>query len=87
MLEGTLSDAIFAASLDEVVAGSAPPVYGDPQTFFAGTHPSAGLRTLLDEALGRVACGKKDAPSVIWLETNLGGGRICHVSDPTPPTP
>ncbi|HUP21987.1 MAG TPA: hypothetical protein VNB06_03495, partial [Thermoanaerobaculia bacterium] len=30
-------------------------VYGDPKTFFAGTHPSAGLKTLLDEALGR-AC-------------------------------
>ncbi len=75
VLEGTLSDAIFAASLDEVVAGSAPAVYGDPATFFASTHPSAGLRTLLDEALGRVGGGKKDASSVIRLETNLGGGK------------
>lgn len=75
VLEGTLSEAIFAASLDEVVAGSAPAVYGDPKTFFAGTHPSAGLKTLLDEALGRVGGGKPDAPSVIRLETNLGGGK------------
>src|SRR5947207_16016736 len=75
VLEGILSDAIFAASLDEVVAGSAPAVYGDPATFFAGTHPSAGLHALLDEALGRVGGGKKDAPSVIRLETNLGGGK------------
>ena len=75
VLEGTLGEAIFAASLDEVVAGSAPAVYGDPKTFFAGTHPSAGLRTLLDEALGRVGGGKPDAPSVIRLETNLGGGK------------
>jgi predicted AAA+ superfamily ATPase len=75
VLEGTLSEAIFAASLDEVVAGSAPAVYGDPRTFFAGTHPSAGLRTLLDEALGRIGGGKPDAPSVIRLETNLGGGK------------
>ena len=75
VLEGDLSEAIFAASLDEVVAGSAPAVYGDPKTFFAGTHPSAGLRTLLDEALGRVGGGKPDAPSVIRLETNLGGGK------------
>jgi hypothetical protein len=75
VLEGTLSEAIFAASLDEVVAGTAPPVYGDSKTFFAGTHPSAGLKTLLDEALGRVGGGKPDAPSVIRLETNLGGGK------------
>jgi hypothetical protein len=74
ILEGTLSEAIFAASLDEVVAGSAPAVYGDPETFFVGTHPSAGLKTLLDEALGRVGGEKPDAPSVIRLETNLGGG-------------
>jgi predicted AAA+ superfamily ATPase len=75
VLEGTLSEAIFAASLDEVVAGTAPPVYDDSKTFFAGTHPSAGLKTLLDEALGRVGGGKPDAPSVIRLETNLGGGK------------
>lgn len=81
VLEGTLSEAIFAASLDEVVAGSAPAVYGDPETFFAGTHPSAGLKTLLDEALGRVGGGKPDAPSVIRLETNLGGGKTHNLLD------
>ncbi|CAN5841981.1 hypothetical protein BH18ACT13_BH18ACT13_20060 [soil metagenome] len=75
VLAGVLSDAIFAASLDEVVAGSAPAVYGHPATFFAGTHPAAGLRTLLGEVLGRVGGGKSDAPSVIRLETNLGGGK------------
>lgn len=75
VLEGALSDAIFAASLDDVVSGSAPAVYGDPATFFAGTHPSAGLRTLLDEALGRAGGGRPDAPPVIRLETNLGGGK------------
>ena len=75
VLDGVLSDAIFAASLDDVVSGSAPAVYGDPTTFFAGTHPSAGLRTLLDEALGRVGGAKPDAPPVIRLETNLGGGK------------
>jgi predicted AAA+ superfamily ATPase len=75
VLEGTLSDAIFAASLDEVVAGSAPAVYGDPGTFFAGTHPSAGLRTLMDEVLGRIGGERSDAPPVIRLETNLGGGK------------
>jgi predicted AAA+ superfamily ATPase len=75
VLEGHLADAIFAANLDEVVLGTAPAVYGNPATFFAGTHPSAGLRTLLNEVLARVGGKTTDAPSVIRLETNLGGGK------------
>ena len=60
VLEGTLSDAIFAASLDEVVAGTAPAVYGDPETFFAGTHvgratdaPRRGARPRRGRQAGR----------------------------------
>lgn len=75
VLEGVLSDAIFAASLDEVVGGTAPDVYGDADTFFAATHPSEGLRDLLTTALGRLTGGRPDAPPVIRLETNLGGGK------------
>jgi hypothetical protein len=75
VLSGALTDAVFAASLDEVVAGSAPPAYGDPATFFASTYPSAGLRTLLDEVLARVGGAQPDNPPVIRLETNLGGGK------------
>lgn len=75
VLAGTLTDAIFAASLDEVVAECAPKAYGDPATFFAATHPSAGLRSLLNEALGQVSGRKPDAVPVIRLETNLGGGK------------
>jgi len=52
VLKGALSDAIFAASLDEVVAGTAPDTYGDAKAFFDGTYPAAGLRSLLDEVLG-----------------------------------
>lgn len=75
VLEGTLAESIFAASLEEVVNGKAPAVYSDPAVFFAGTHPSAGLRALLDESLGRIGGGRPDAASVIRLETNLGGGK------------
>lgn len=75
VLAGVLSDAIFAASLDEVVGGTAPDVYGDADTFFAATHPSEGLRDLLTTALGRLTGGRPDAPPVIRLETNLGGGK------------
>jgi hypothetical protein len=73
--EGALSDAIFAASLDDVVAEAGPDVYREPAAFFAATHPSDGLRSLLNEALGRVGAGRPDASPVIRLETNLGGGK------------
>jgi Protein of unknown function (DUF499) len=72
---GTLTDAIFAASLEEVVAKTAPGTYGDAGVFFASTFPSGGLKTLLNEALGRVGGGRPDGASVIRLETNLGGGK------------
>ena len=75
VLTGALSDAVFAASLDEVVAGTAPAVYGDPHVFFAATHPSEGLRELLVIALSRLTGARPDAPPVIRLETNLGGGK------------
>src|SRR6266540_3004249 len=75
VLGGTLTDAIFAASLEEVVAETAPSTYGDADAFFASTFPSGGLRTLLNEALGRVGGAKPDGASVIRLETNLGGGK------------
>lgn len=75
VLGGTLTEAIFAASLDEVVAGKAPDAYGQHAAFFQATYPSAGLRQLLNEVLGRIGGGKPDAASVIRLEENLGGGK------------
>lgn len=75
VLSGDLTEAKFAASLEEVAAGTAPDAYGDAGIFFAGTYPSGGLRTLLNEALGRLGGGKPDGASVIRLETNLGGGK------------
>jgi hypothetical protein len=72
---GALTDAIFAASLEEVVAETAPGTYGDAEAFFASTFPSGGLKTLLNEALGRLGGAKPDGASVIRLETNLGGGK------------
>jgi len=75
VLTGVLSDSVFAASLDEVVEGTAPTTYGDATAFFEGTYPSAGLRSLLDEVLGRLGGGKPDGAPIVRLETNLGGGK------------
>jgi predicted AAA+ superfamily ATPase len=75
VLDGELTEARFAASLEEVVTGTAPEAYGTPSVFFASTHPAGGLKSLLNEAMGRVTGGRPDAASVIRLETNLGGGK------------
>ncbi|MGH9156712.1 MAG: hypothetical protein ACRD1K_12950 [Acidimicrobiales bacterium] len=75
VLAGTLADAVFAASLDEVVAGTAPDDYARPAAFFAATYPSTRLRSLLDEVPGRVGGGRPDGAPVVRLETNLGGGK------------
>lgn len=72
---GVLTDAIFAANLDEVVAETAPDAYGDAEVFFASTFPSGGLKSLLNEALGRLGGARPDSASVIRLETSLGGGK------------
>lgn len=75
VLDGVLSDSVFAASLDEVVAGSAPVTYQDAAAFFDGTYPSGGLRSLLDETLGRIGGARPAGAPVVRLETNLGGGK------------
>lgn len=75
VLVGTLADSVFAASLDEVVAGTAPAAYADAASFFASTYPSSGLRSLLGEVFGRLSGVQPDAAPVIRLETNLGGGK------------
>jgi predicted AAA+ superfamily ATPase len=75
VLAGELTEGLFAAGLQEVAAGTAADTYGRPETFFAQTHPSDGLRTLLNEALGRLLGTRPDAASVLRLETNFGGGK------------
>ncbi len=73
VLSGELRDEVFAAQLEEVAAGRGERVYTDPDVFFANTFPTNGLRSLLSEALGRIA-GQSSAP-IIRLETAFGGGK------------
>lgn len=75
VLAGELTESRFAAGLEDVTAGTAADTYGKPESFFAQTYPSEGLRTLLNEALGRVGGTRPDAASVLRLETNFGGGK------------
>lgn len=77
VLSGDLPDSTFAANLDQVVVDDAdsPAVYRDAATFFEVTHPSTGLKDLLNEAMGRLSGHRTGAAPVIRLETNLGGGK------------
>ncbi|WP_083847075.1 DUF499 domain-containing protein [Rhodococcus sp. P14] len=75
VLAGELTESRFAAGLEDVVAGRAADTYADPSTFFERTHPSDGLRTLLNQALGRLFGTRPDAASVLRLETAFGGGK------------
>jgi hypothetical protein len=75
VLTGELREEIFAARLKDVMDGTADPIYQDPATFFDNTFPTTGLKSLLDEALGRLTGVKPMSSPVIRLETSFGGGK------------
>jgi predicted AAA+ superfamily ATPase len=54
VLQGELKDEIFRASLIDVHRDNAEDVYKDPAIFFDHTYRTEGLKTLLQEALGRL---------------------------------
>lgn len=75
VLQGELSEDKFAARLKDVMDGTADPVYGDPNQFFNNTYPTAGLKTLLREVLGRLTGQMPANNPIIRLETSFGGGK------------
>ncbi|MGH2538587.1 MAG: ATP-binding protein [Candidatus Promineifilaceae bacterium] len=75
VLQGELNEEMFAARLKDVMDGTAEPVYRDPNPFFSNTYPTAGLRTLLREVLGRLTGQAPSNNSIIRLETSFGGGK------------
>src|SRR5258708_2158381 len=74
VLRGDLDDAIFAADFGDVIAGSAPKVYGDPSVFFRNTHPAQQLKKVVQAVFGRVA-DSKEGGATIRLSTGFGGGK------------
>lgn len=75
VLQGQLTEDIFAARLKDVLDGTAAPVYQNPTTFFENTYPTAGLRLLLTEALGRLTGARPASSPILRLETAFGGGK------------
>ncbi len=75
VLKGELREDIFAARLKDVMDATADPVYQDPATFFENTFPTSGLKTLLNDALGRLVGNAAGKNAIIRLETAFGGGK------------
>ena len=74
LTQGTFEEAELAANLQQVYDGRASATnYGNPVSFFKQTHLTAGLRSLLTNALQRLA-GNGGAP-VIQTKTGFGGGK------------
>ncbi|KTR83719.1 hypothetical protein NS277_07005 [Novosphingobium barchaimii] len=74
ILNGTISEAEFAARLGPVLSGKGPADYVDAHRFFANTYPTAGLKDLLGQVLGRLS-GHGSSSAVFRLDTSFGGGK------------
>ena len=74
VLKGDLADAIFAADFGDLVAGKAPPVYGDSPVFFQNTHPAKQLCKVVQAVFARLADGKEGG-ATLRLSTGFGGGK------------
>lgn len=75
VLQGELSEDLFAARLKDVMDGTAAPIYQDANRFFSNTYPTAGLKALLREVLGRLTGQIPGNNPIIRLETSFGGGK------------
>ncbi len=75
VVRGEIREESFAARLKDVLDGTADPVYHDPEIFFDNTYPTAGLRTIVREVLGRLSGQDPAANAVVRLETPFGGGK------------
>ena len=76
VLDGTSSDADFAADLSQVIRQSdVATEYTDPVRFFANTYPTRGLCSLLSNVCTRLS-GRSGAVAAIFrLDTTFGGGK------------
>lgn len=75
VLSGSIRDSDFAADLAQVLRGQAPPEYQDPAAFFANTHPTDGLKRLLENVCRRLGGRGDAAASIFRLDTQYGGGK------------
>jgi len=65
----------FAIALEQVVAGTAPIDYRDPDQFFARTYFTAAMREQIGTVLRRLSGETDGAPPVLSFITQFGGGK------------
>ena len=72
---GTLSDYLIGQDSERPAAEPrrVPAVYRDPSSFFAASYLTSGLRSLLEDVLGRLAGAEGNR--VLRLQTPFGGGK------------
>lgn len=73
--QGSIAESDFAADLAQVLGGQAPPDYCDPARFFASTHPTHGLKTLLQAVCERLTASSQQISPIFRLDTQFGGGK------------
>ena len=71
--KGNFDENTFAAKLDDVVGGKAPPEYGLAEDFYTKTYLTGELSALLRDTLKRLAGLGGEA--VVQLRTPFGGGK------------
>src|SRR6266542_4333147 len=65
----------FAIALEQVVAGTAPKDYREPDKFFARTYFTRALREHSAMVLRRLAGKTENTAPVLMLITQFGGGK------------
>ncbi|CAN5441903.1 DUF499 domain-containing protein [soil metagenome] len=75
VLAGAITESDFAADLAQVINGSAPKEYKDPQRFFENTYPTRGLKSLLANVCRRLSGTGGEAAAIFRLDTQFGGGK------------
>src|SRR5712692_878103 len=75
VLSPDFSEDIFALDLGPLADGNknVPAVYRDPEHFFRASYPTAGLKSLLQDVLSRLAGGSGNR--ILKLVTPFGGGK------------
>jgi hypothetical protein len=75
VLGGNIRESEFAADLAAVLRGNAPDEYKLAPVFFANTHPTEGLKRLLDNVCRRLVGKGGEANAIFRLDTQYGGGK------------
>ena len=75
VLRGRVAEADFAADLAAVLREDAPADYREPARFFENTHPTRGLKRLLENVCRRLSGAGGEAAAIFRLDTSFGGGK------------